>query len=101
MEHPSLQGAVIAITGAGRGIGLGMARAFARHGARLVLGDLDEAGVQAAADALRAEGASVLAQRLDVRSAADNLASPISPRSKPPSASLARWSRRCAGRATR
>ena len=74
MEHPSLQGAVIAITGAGRGIGLGMARAFARHGARLVLGDLDEAGVQAAADALRAEGASVLAQRLDVRSAADNAA---------------------------
>ena len=74
MEHPSRAGAVIAITGAGRGIGLGMAQAFARHGARLMLGDLDEAGVQAAAQALRETGAQAQALRVDVRSAADNAA---------------------------
>jgi NADP-dependent 3-hydroxy acid dehydrogenase YdfG len=42
-------GAVIVITGAARGIGLATARAFADKGAHVVLGDIDAAGVSAAA----------------------------------------------------
>ncbi|HKJ24326.1 MAG TPA: SDR family oxidoreductase, partial [Myxococcota bacterium] len=44
------------VTGAAAGIGLALARRFAREGARVALVDLDEAGVRRAAGALRAEG---------------------------------------------
>ncbi len=57
---------VILITGAASGFGAGAARAFAAEGARLVLCDIDEAGLEAVADTLRTEGAQVLARRVDV-----------------------------------
>ncbi|MEV0434974.1 SDR family oxidoreductase [Nocardia sp. NPDC050413] len=53
MSYPKieLEGALVAITGAARGIGLATARAFVAAGARVALGDLDEAlVVQAAAE---------------------------------------------------
>ncbi|WP_280304788.1 SDR family oxidoreductase [Nocardia neocaledoniensis] len=53
MSYPriDLNGALIAITGAARGIGLATARAFVAEGAHVALGDLDEAlAVQAAAE---------------------------------------------------
>lgn len=54
---------VVAITGGGRGIGLATARALHATGARVVLGDIDAATVEAAAASL---GAGALAVRLDV-----------------------------------
>ena len=39
----SFEGQVVAITGAGNGIGLATARLMAAHGARLVLTDIDKA----------------------------------------------------------
>ncbi|MBB4632729.1 SDR family NAD(P)-dependent oxidoreductase [Sphingosinicella soli] len=54
------------ITGGGSGIGLAMARALAREGARIVIADIDEGRLQAGADTLAADGAEVLPVRLDV-----------------------------------
>ncbi len=42
----ALAGAVACVTGAGRGIGEATARALAQAGAKVVLGDIDEARVQ-------------------------------------------------------
>lgn len=67
----SPQGPVVSITGAAQGIGKGVALAFAAQGARLVLSDINEAGVQATAHELRSHGAQAVALRADVCSAAD------------------------------
>ena len=40
-HYPGLAGKVVLNTGAGSGIGRAMAHAFARHGARLMLLDID------------------------------------------------------------
>lgn len=45
-HSPSLDGRVAFITGAGSGIGAGTAKALAERGVRLVLCDVDEAGLQ-------------------------------------------------------
>jgi NADP-dependent 3-hydroxy acid dehydrogenase YdfG len=58
-----LRGAVVLVTGAGRGIGRATAALFAERGARVVVGDLDR---DAAEEAARAVGG--LACKLDVRS---------------------------------
>ncbi|HUI27148.1 MAG TPA: SDR family NAD(P)-dependent oxidoreductase [Candidatus Kryptonia bacterium] len=57
---------VAVITGGAGGIGMAMARAFAQRGARLVLADLDESGLQRATSELSASGAQALGVRTDV-----------------------------------
>ena len=64
MEH--LQGRVAVVTGAASGIGLALARRFAKAGMKLVLADVEQAALDRAAAGLRAEGASVVALRTDV-----------------------------------
>jgi len=44
-HYPGITGKIVLNTGAGSGIGQAMARAFARHGARLMLLDLDAAAL--------------------------------------------------------
>jgi 3(or 17)beta-hydroxysteroid dehydrogenase len=61
-----LAGKVALITGAGTGIGLATARLFAREGARVAVGELDEASGRAAAEEI---GGSF--HKLDVRQEAD------------------------------
>lgn len=45
-----LGGQVVLITGAGSGLGAATARVFARHGARVVCGDIDEKGLREIAE---------------------------------------------------
>lgn len=72
MSDGGLQpGAVVAVTGAGQGIGRGLAEAFASRGARLVVSDIDGAAAEATAQALRDAGAEAMALRVDVRNADD------------------------------
>lgn len=61
-----LQGRTIVVTGAARGVGRAIAECCARHGARLVIGDvLDELGQSTAAEMARA-GMPVRFSRLDL-----------------------------------
>ena len=61
-----LQEKVVVITGAGSGIGRATALAFASHGARMVLADLDGQRATGVAAAITAEGGNALAQEADV-----------------------------------
>ncbi len=63
-----LQDKVALITGASKGIGRGVAEAFAAEGAQLVLTARSEALLEELADALRTRGASVLSIATDVTS---------------------------------
>lgn len=65
MNH-SFENKVALVTGAGSGIGLDAAREFAVAGAAVVLADIDEAAVSAAAQALIAAGHKALAIRCNV-----------------------------------
>jgi NAD(P)-dependent dehydrogenase (short-subunit alcohol dehydrogenase family) len=71
-----LRGKVAVITGGASGIGLGMARAFAGAGMRLVLADVEAAAAEKAAAGLRALGAEARPVRTDVtdRSSVEALA---------------------------
>ncbi|KAG1316176.1 hypothetical protein G6F62_013660 [Rhizopus arrhizus] len=62
----SFAGKVALVTGAASGMGLATAKAFASAGAAVVLADVNEAAVRAAADELAAGGAQPLAVRCDV-----------------------------------
>ena len=57
---------VAVITGGASGIGLGMARSFATAGMKLVLADLDEPALDAAAAEFQAGGTDVVTQLCDV-----------------------------------
>ena len=59
-------GQVAVVTGAASGIGLAMARRFAAEGLKVVLADVEEGALEAAAAALRADGADVHARVVDV-----------------------------------
>lgn len=64
MAVQDLDGAVVAITGGGRGIGLETARALAARGARVAIGDIDTALAEQAAGGL---GSRHYGGHLDVR----------------------------------
>jgi len=59
------------VTGGGSGIGLATAKALAGRGARLILADIDQGRVEAAAADLRAAGADALGLKLNVADEAD------------------------------
>jgi 3-oxoacyl-[acyl-carrier protein] reductase len=62
----SLAGKVALVTGSARGIGQAIALALARHGADVVISDVDETGAQATADEIGKLGRRSLAVRCDV-----------------------------------
>jgi len=65
-----LQGKAAIVTGAGKGIGAAIARAFAREGAAVLIADIDADAGAALAETLRAQGHQVLAVPTDVRNPA-------------------------------
>jgi len=69
MDLRSLRGKTVLVTGSASGIGLETALAFAGRGADLVLCDLDEPGLAAAAARIEALGCGVFTRRVDVSDA--------------------------------
>ena len=65
---------VVVITGAGRGLGLGMARRFGEEGAHVVIAELDPVSGSQADAILREQGFSTSFEPLDVRQPEQSLA---------------------------
>ena len=59
---------VAVVTGAAQGLGLGIAEMLARHGASVVIGDLQQEKAGQAAEKLSGQGLSVGAEHLDIAS---------------------------------
>src|SRR4028118_2037286 len=71
VRRMQLEGRVAVITGAASGIGLATARLFAREGATLLLGDVDEEDGRRAAEDIEAGGGRAEFVRTDVTSSED------------------------------
>lgn len=66
MTAHDFDGKVVIVTGAAGGLGRAFAEGFAAAGARLVVADIDQAGVEETASLLAASGAEAHAVRVDV-----------------------------------
>lgn len=62
----TLEGHTALVTGAGRGMGRAIALRLAREGARVAVADIDEQGIAAVAEEIRAAGGEALPVQLDV-----------------------------------
>ncbi len=76
MESPAgkselMSGKVVVITGGASGIGRATALAFARKGARVVIGDIDIAGAENTVATIRETGGEAYCVRVDVAKSAD------------------------------
>jgi len=60
-----LEGKIVVVTGAAQGIGAGISRVLARHGATVALADVQDA-VERTAEAIRREGCKAVAFKMDV-----------------------------------
>ena len=69
--YPSLEGAVVFVTGGASGIGAEIVRAFAGQGSRIGFVDIDEARGRALAEELQAAGAERRFEACDLRDTAD------------------------------
>lgn len=65
-QTPKLAGKVAIVTGSASGIGAATARAFAREGAQVVVADVNLAGAEQHAAALRVDGGDAVAVHLDL-----------------------------------
>jgi NAD(P)-dependent dehydrogenase (short-subunit alcohol dehydrogenase family) len=69
MDVTDLRGKTALVTGAASGIGRATALACARRGARVVICDLNDAGLNETASRIRQLGCEVVAHRVDVADA--------------------------------
>ncbi|MDD9810144.1 MAG: SDR family oxidoreductase [Gammaproteobacteria bacterium] len=69
-----LNGKNALITGAAQGMGAAVAEEYARHGARVCLGDINIDGCNDVVERIRAAGGEAIAVKLDVTSRADHAA---------------------------
>ncbi len=63
----NFEGRATVITGGANGIGFATAREFARRGARVMLGDIDQSALDDAVATLRADGVDAHGVMCDVR----------------------------------
>ncbi|MGX5817951.1 glucose 1-dehydrogenase [Chitinophaga lutea] len=69
--EPIFSGKVALVTGAGSGIGEATAKLYAKHGAKVIVSDLNEKGGNAVVEAIRKDGGEAQFVRCDVSRAAE------------------------------